>query len=147
MLALSVNSLAYAPTVMPRASVSMAAEGVAPDFSDKPWTSGEISDAAGLKELSKKNYLEQAVWFLNAYWKTDDKKIKFEGNAEECEKVWTMYHTMIELDDKGKDGDDDADSAEGAKEEEEQPDDDGNMFVSDEKRDMEMLQQCQDDNL
>jgi len=54
MLALSVNSLAYAPTVMPRASVSMAAEGVAPDFSDKPWTSGEISDAAGLKELSKK---------------------------------------------------------------------------------------------
>ena len=49
-------------------------------------------------------------------------------------------------DDKGKDGDDDADSADGAKEEE-QPDDDGNMFVSDEKRDMEMLQQCQDDNL
>ena len=54
MLALSVNSLAFAPTVMPRASVSMAAEGMAPDFSDKPWTSGEISDKAGLVELSKK---------------------------------------------------------------------------------------------
>jgi hypothetical protein len=30
------------------------AEGVAPDFSDKPWTSGEVKDAAGLKELAKK---------------------------------------------------------------------------------------------
>jgi len=34
--------------------VKMAAEGVAPDFSDKPWTSGEIKDAAGLKELAIK---------------------------------------------------------------------------------------------
>ena len=30
------------------------AEGVAPDFSDKPWTSSEVSDAAGLKELAIK---------------------------------------------------------------------------------------------
>jgi len=39
---------------MPRATVNMVAEGVAPDFSDKPWTSSEIKDAAGLKELAKK---------------------------------------------------------------------------------------------
>jgi hypothetical protein len=36
-----------------RAQVSMA-DGVAPDFSDKPWTSNEISDEAGLKELAMK---------------------------------------------------------------------------------------------
>merc|ERR1711881_252568 len=29
-------------------------EGVAPDFSDKPWTSGEVSDKAGLEALAKK---------------------------------------------------------------------------------------------
>jgi len=54
MLALNVQSFAYAPAVVPRASLRMAAEGMTPDFSDKPWTSGEISDKAGLIELSKK---------------------------------------------------------------------------------------------
>merc|ERR1712072_1308087 len=34
--------------------IKAVAEGVAPDFSDKPWTSGEVKDAAGLKELAKK---------------------------------------------------------------------------------------------
>jgi hypothetical protein len=54
MLAIVSQTAAFAPTVMPRATVNMVAEGVAPDFSDKPWTSSEISDAAGLKELAKK---------------------------------------------------------------------------------------------
>jgi len=45
----------FAPAVVGRTTtVSMVAEGVAPDFSDKPWTSSEIKDAAGLKELAKK---------------------------------------------------------------------------------------------
>jgi len=52
MLALSSSSLAFAPMRAP--VMRMAAEGVAPDFSDKPWTSSEISDAAGLKELAVK---------------------------------------------------------------------------------------------
>jgi len=54
MLALNVQSFAYAPAVVPRASLRMAAEGMTPDFSDKPWTSGEISDKAGLTDLAKK---------------------------------------------------------------------------------------------
>jgi len=53
MLALQVNSLAYAP-VAARATIRMAAEGMTPDFSAKPWTSGEISDQGGLKDLAKK---------------------------------------------------------------------------------------------
>jgi len=52
MLALSSSALAFAPM---RAPVPrMAAEGMSPDFSEKPWTSSEISDAAGLKELAIK---------------------------------------------------------------------------------------------
>jgi len=43
------TALHYAPTT----SVSMA-DGVAPDFSDKPWTTGEIQDQEGLKALAKK---------------------------------------------------------------------------------------------
>ena len=56
MLALAPVALnAYAPAVVSRVStIKAVAEGVAPDFSDKPWTSGEIKDAAGLKELSIK---------------------------------------------------------------------------------------------
>jgi len=56
MLALApVTTLSYAPVVAPRAStIKAVAEGVAPDFSDKPWTSSEIKDAAGLKDLAKK---------------------------------------------------------------------------------------------
>jgi len=45
----------YAPAVVSRVStIKAVAEGVAPDFSDKPWTSSEVSDAAGLKDLAKK---------------------------------------------------------------------------------------------
>jgi len=57
MLALVSNSaVAFsAPMVAPRTStIKAVAEGVAPDFSDKPWTSSEISDAKGLAELAQK---------------------------------------------------------------------------------------------
>ena len=55
MLSLAPATLAYAPAVVGRTStIKAVAEGVAPDFSDKPWTSSEIKDAAGLKELAKK---------------------------------------------------------------------------------------------
>jgi len=55
MLATSVAALAFHAPVAPvtRSAISMA-DGVAPDTSIKPWTSSEISDAAGLAELSKK---------------------------------------------------------------------------------------------
>jgi len=47
------SSFAMAPTtpVMRTVAPSM---GVAPDLSEKPWTSGEISDAAGLEALADK---------------------------------------------------------------------------------------------
>merc|ERR1719327_1784460 len=54
MLSLAVAPVALAPVAMRAPVVRMAAEGVAPDFSDKPWTSGEVKDAAGLKELAIK---------------------------------------------------------------------------------------------
>lgn len=54
MLSLVAAPISYAPVAMRAPVVKMAAEGVAPDFSDKPWTSSEIKDAAGLKELAIK---------------------------------------------------------------------------------------------
>jgi len=47
-LSLGFSGLALAP--QPKV---MMAEGMAPDFSDKPWTSGEIKDSAGLAALAK----------------------------------------------------------------------------------------------
>jgi len=56
MLAAStVAALSFNAPIVPKASVrATMAEGVTPDLSDKPWTSSEIKDAAGLAELSKK---------------------------------------------------------------------------------------------
>ena len=56
----------YAPAVVSRVStIKAVAEGVAPDFSDKPWTSSEVSDAAGLKDLAKK--LNPVVGYWGAH--------------------------------------------------------------------------------
>ena len=36
-------------------------------------------------------------------WSAEGKAIRFDNNPEECEKVWTMYNKMCELDkEKGK---------------------------------------------
>jgi len=51
---LAAQSLSYAPAVARTSTIKAVAEGVAPDFTEKPWTSAEISDAAGLKELAIK---------------------------------------------------------------------------------------------
>ena len=70
-----------------------------------PPASSKKTELTLLKELSEKNYLDQAQWFLNAYWAAEGKKIRFDNNPEECEKVWDMYKTMCELDKKnGKNG-------------------------------------------
>ena len=70
-----------------------------------PPASSKKTELTLLKELSEKNYLDQAQWFLNAYWAAEGKKIRFDNNPEECEKVWNMYKTMCELDKKnGKNG-------------------------------------------
>ena len=54
MLALSTQSLGYSSAFARAGPIKAVAEGVAPDFTDKPWTSSEIKDAAGLKELAIK---------------------------------------------------------------------------------------------
>ena len=72
-------------------------------------SAGTKSNLTLLKELSKKTYLEQAQWFLNAYWKTPlegEKNLgSFSELPDECEFVWKMYHVICELDkEKGKEG-------------------------------------------
>ena len=56
-----------------------------------------------LKLLSQKNYLDQAQWFLNAYWSC--KEINYESHPEERERVWKYYNSIITMDKKlGIDG-------------------------------------------
>ncbi|GBG28954.1 TolA-like protein, putative, partial [Hondaea fermentalgiana] len=45
------------------------------------------ADMELLKGLNAKTYKAQAVWFLNAYWKTGP---AFEDNADQAEKIWTF---------------------------------------------------------
>ena len=53
MLAASPFTLGFQGVALAPQPKVMMAEGMAPDFSDKPWTSGEISDKAGLASLAK----------------------------------------------------------------------------------------------
>jgi len=54
------------------------------------------SDAEKLHNLGAKPYKDQAVWFLNAYWKTFAEK--------EAESVWGFVHKHAELDPKSAAG-------------------------------------------
>merc|ERR1719262_1765953 len=54
MLALASANVAFSPVSMRAPAPRMASEGMSPDFSDKPWTSSEVSDQAGLKDLAVK---------------------------------------------------------------------------------------------
>jgi hypothetical protein len=50
-----------------------------------------------LKDLYTKTYKNQAIWFLNSYWKQFGEK--------EAENIWNYAHKMVELDkDNGKEG-------------------------------------------
>jgi len=54
-------------------------------------------DSAKLRDLSTRPYKFQAIWFLNAFWKTLQEK--------EAENVWNFAMKMVELDkDKAKEG-------------------------------------------
>jgi len=82
-LALSVNALALqAPIVSRTTTIKAVAEGVAPDFSDKPWTSGEIKDAAGLKELSIKLNPVVGYWDPLGIGETSPENIGWFRHAE-----------------------------------------------------------------
>ena len=48
-----------------------------------------------LKLLSQKNYLDQAQWFLNAYWAC--KEINYESHPDERERVWKYYNSIITM--------------------------------------------------
>lgn len=63
----------------------------------------QAGDMEKLSSLSKKKYVDQAQWFLNAYWNADE--ITFKEKPEECERVWTFTHNMAKLDKKhGEEG-------------------------------------------
>jgi hypothetical protein len=68
MLSFSVASYAFAPASVPAMTNSRVAAsptmGITPDTSYKPWTSSEISNEAGLKELAEK--LNPVVGFWGA---------------------------------------------------------------------------------
>ena len=53
MLAAHTFSLGFQGVALAPQPKVMMAEGMAPDFTDKPWTSGEIKDTAGLAALAK----------------------------------------------------------------------------------------------
>lgn len=61
----------------------------------------EEEDALLLKELNEKTYKEQAIWFLNAFWKTG---VAFGENLQEAETVWMVLHEYIKLDPRGAHG-------------------------------------------
>jgi len=83
MLSLSVNALALqAPIVSRTTTIKAVAEGVAPDFSDKPWTSGEVKDAAGLKELSIKLNPVVGYWDPLGIGETSPENIGWFRHAE-----------------------------------------------------------------
>jgi len=50
------------------------------------------NDTEKLKELGKKPYKQQAIWFLNAFWKSIFSK------PGEPEKVWNYHHKAVALD-------------------------------------------------
>eukprot|EP00924_Labyrinthula_sp_SR-Ha-C_P013450 augustus_masked-scaffold_5-processed-gene-2.6-mRNA-1 protein AED:0.08 eAED:0.08 QI:0/-1/0/1/-1/1/1/0/321 len=58
-------------------------------------------DAQLLKSLSSKNYKEQAVWFLNAYWA---KTPKLSEDPQAREAIWLYTHTCEELDPRKEEG-------------------------------------------
>eukprot|EP01087_Luapelamoeba_hula_P003899 TRINITY_DN1377_c0_g1_i1.p1 TRINITY_DN1377_c0_g1~~TRINITY_DN1377_c0_g1_i1.p1 ORF type:complete len:308 (-),score=64.45 TRINITY_DN1377_c0_g1_i1:35-838(-) len=54
-----------------------------------------MGDQAKLTELGAKTYKEQAIWFLNGFWRT---------HQQEAEKVWTYAQRYASLDSNGLDG-------------------------------------------
>jgi len=47
-------------------------------------------------ELTRKKYIDQAIWFLNGFWKNEAEK--------ESENIWAFTQKFIELDSKKKEG-------------------------------------------
>ncbi|CAK9068533.1 Hypothetical protein SCF082_LOCUS34492, partial [Durusdinium trenchii] len=54
-----------------------------------------------LKELNSKTYKDQAIWFLNAFWKLGP---AFGEDEDKTERVWEVYNMCVQLDSKGQDG-------------------------------------------
>jgi len=53
-------------------------------------------DKEKLEALGNRTYKEQAVWYLNGYWK--------KGAEQQAERVWTYAHDASKLEDKGMAG-------------------------------------------
>ena len=64
-------------------------------------------DMGRLSGLSQKKYVDQAQWFLNAYWEKplSDSEAAFRDNPDAREAVWLWTEHMCKLDKKrGKEG-------------------------------------------
>ena len=53
-------------------------------------------DKEKLEALGNRTYKEQAVWYLNGYWK--------KGAEQQTERVWKYAHDASKLEDKGMAG-------------------------------------------
>ena len=68
MLSASTFTLGFQGVALAPQPKVMMAEGMAPDFSDKPWTSGEIKDTAGLAALAKELNPIVGYWCVPRTW-------------------------------------------------------------------------------
>jgi len=55
-----------------------------------------MSEKAQFLELTRKKYSDQAIWFLNGFWK--------EGAEQESENIWNYQNKFVELDSRKKEG-------------------------------------------
>jgi len=53
-------------------------------------------EKAGLLELTRKKYSDQAIWYLNGFWKS--------GAEAEAENIWKFSHGFVSLDTRKKEG-------------------------------------------
>jgi len=53
-------------------------------------------DKEKLEALGNRTYKEQAIWYLNGFWK--------KGAEQQAERVWKYVHDAAKLDEKGLEG-------------------------------------------
>jgi len=78
-------------------ATKIAAQGVIDENEKTEFTLEE--DTELLKTLNGKKYKEQAIWFLNAFWKQ-----VFAEKLDDAEKIWEYHNLCVELDPKKEDG-------------------------------------------
>ena len=89
MLAAHTFSLGFQGVALAPQPKVMMAEGMAPDFADKPWTSGEIKDTAGLAALAKE--LNPIVANDGVFWIAKEEFFKYFKTIYLCAKDMSEF--------------------------------------------------------